>query len=91
MHGNALRAPFVYLRQQRRVRRISCIGGRTTATALLDGGFVQDVCLTTTARAAGEPGTPYYVGKNQPTLQLMVRKRADAADYPITFEHFAVR
>ena len=90
MHGDALRAPLIYLRQERRVGRISCIGGRATATALLDGGFVQDVCLTTTARAAGEPGTPYYVGKNQLPLQLMVRKRADDADYPITFEHFAV-
>jgi riboflavin biosynthesis pyrimidine reductase len=90
MHGNALRAAFVYLRQQRRVRRISCIGGRTTATALLDGGFVQDLCLTTTARVAGEPGTSYYAGKNPRPLQLMVRKRADDPDYPITFEHFAV-
>ena len=90
MHDDELRAPLVYLRQERRVGRISCIGGRATATALLDGGLVQDVCLTTTARAAGEPGTPYYVGKNQLPLQLMVRKRADDADYPITFEHFVV-
>lgn len=90
MHGDELRAPLVYLRRERRVGRISCIGGRATATALLDGGFVQDLCLTTTARAAGEPGTPYYVGKNTLPLQLMVRKRAADPEYPITFEHFAV-
>jgi riboflavin biosynthesis pyrimidine reductase len=91
MRGNDLGTPLTYLRQKRGVNRISCIGGRATATALLDGGYVQDLCLTTTARDAGEPATPYYVGRKTPALELMVRKRADDSEYPITFEQFAVR
>jgi len=91
MRGDDLRTPLAYLRRERGISRISCIGGRATATALLDAGFVQDLCLTTTARAAGEPGTPFYVGKKKLALDSMVRKRADDPEYPITFEHFAIR
>jgi riboflavin biosynthesis pyrimidine reductase len=91
MRGDDLHAPLAYLRHKRGISRISCIGGRTTATTLLDAGYVQDLCLTTTARAAGEPGTPFYAGKKKLALDLMVRKRADDSDYPITFEHFAIR
>ncbi len=91
MHGDDLRTPLAYLRQKRGVARISCIGGRATATALLDAGYVQDLCLTTTGRVAGEPGTPFYTGKKKLALNLMVRKRADDPDYPIAFEHFAIR
>jgi dihydrofolate reductase len=91
MRGNDLGTPLTYLRQKRGVNRISCIGGRATATALLDGGYVQDLCLTTTERDAGEPGTPYYAGTKTPALELMVRKRGEDPEYPITFEQFAVR
>jgi len=91
MRGGDLRTPLAYLRQTRGVARISCIGGRTTATTLLDAGYVQDLCLTTTARIAGEPGTPFHVGTKKLALDPMVRKRADDPDYPITFEHFAIR
>jgi len=91
MTADDLRTPLAYLRQKRGIARISCIGGRTTATALLNVGVVQDVCLTTTDRSAGEPGTPFYVGPRKPALDIMVRKRADDAEHPITVEHFAVR
>jgi riboflavin biosynthesis pyrimidine reductase len=91
MTGDDLHAPLAYLRHKRGISRISCIGGRTTATALLDAGYVQDLCLTTTARSAGEPGTPFYAGKKKLALDLMVRKHADDRDYPVTFEHFALR
>ena len=91
MHGRDLITPFTYLREKRGIGRVSCIGGRVTATTLLDAGLVQDVCLTTTARAAGEPGTPFYAGKKKVPLELMVRKRGEDPEYPITFEHFAVR
>lgn len=87
MLGDDLRTPLAYLRQRRGIERISCIGGRTAASAMLDAGFVQDLCLTTTARDGGQPGTPFYVGKKKLALELMVRKRADGQD-PITFEHF---
>ena len=90
MHGRDLITPLTYLREKRGIRRVSCIGGRVTATTLLDAGLVQDVCLTTTARAAGEPGTPFYAGKKKIALALMVRKHADDPEYPIAFEHLAV-
>jgi riboflavin biosynthesis pyrimidine reductase len=79
-----------YLREKHGIDRISCIGGRHTATALLDAGCVQDLCLTTAARDAGEPGTPYYIGTTPPVLEPLVRKQADDPEYPITFEHFMV-
>lgn len=91
MKDDDLRAPLAYLRRERGIRRISCIGGRTAASAIVDAGFVQDVCLTTTARSAGQPGTPFYVGKKQLALDLMVRKRALDPEFPILFEHFALR
>ena len=90
MTADDLRTPLTFLRQKRGISRISCIGGRSTATALLDSGVVQDLCLSTTGRSAGEPGTPFYIGTNKPLLDLMVRKRADDPEYPIVFEHFSV-
>ena len=90
MRGEDLRAPLAYLRRERGIRRVSAIGGRTTASALIDAGLVQDLCRTTTARSAGEPDTPLYVGKQPPDLRLIVRKRGTDPDYPIVFEHLAV-
>jgi riboflavin biosynthesis pyrimidine reductase len=90
MENDDLALPLTYLREERGIGRISCIGGRHTATAVLDAGLAQDLCLTTTARTAGEPGTPYYVGARKPALELMVRKAADDPGYPMTFEHLAI-
>jgi riboflavin biosynthesis pyrimidine reductase len=90
MQGEDLRAPLAYLRRERRIRRVSAIGGRTTASGLIDGGLVQDLCLTTTARSAGQPDTPFYVGKHPPGMRLIVRKQGTDPSYPIVFEHFAV-
>lgn len=84
--GNALRL----LRTQFGITRISAIGGRTTATALLDQGLVQDVWLTTTAKSAGEADTPFYVGKQPPVLTPIVTKRGTDPTAPITFQHLAV-
>ena len=77
---------------QRGVRRISVVGGRSTASALLDAGVVQDLCLTTTARSAGKPETPLYSGSRPLNLDLIVRKYSTgrAEDQGIRFEHFAV-
>jgi riboflavin biosynthesis pyrimidine reductase len=91
MAGDDLRAPLAYLRRERGIRRISCIGGRTAASAIVDAGLVQDVCLTTTSRSAGQPGTPFYVGRKNLALDLMVRKHCADPDHPILFEHFALR
>ena len=78
------------LRQDHGISRISAVGGRTTASALIDAGLVQDLCLTTTARSAGEPNTPLYVGKQPPRFERVVVKRGTDLQEPITFEHLAI-
>jgi riboflavin biosynthesis pyrimidine reductase len=91
MTSQSLRAPLEYLRQACGIRRVSAIGGRTTASTLIDENLVQDLCLTTTALEAGEPNTPLYVGKHRsPETRLIVRKRGTDPQYPILFEHLAV-
>lgn len=91
MEGDDITAGLRRLAADFGIRRLSCVGGRTTATALLDAGLVQDVCLTTTAREAGAPRTPFYAGSRPPSLEPIVRKRGTDPNAPILFEHFAVR
>jgi riboflavin biosynthesis pyrimidine reductase len=79
-----------HLRAEYGIRRISVVGGRTVATALLDAGVIQDVYLTTTEKEAGEPGTPLYGGSTPPTFDAVVRKRGTDADAPFLFEHLGV-
>ena len=81
--GTDLRPGLEYLRRARGIRRISAIGGRTTASALIDEGLVQDLTLTTSARAGGDPHTPFYVGKTSPALTRIVRKRGTDPAYPM--------
>ena len=70
------------------IRRISAIGGATTASALIDAGVVQDLYLTTSAVTAGVEGTPFYTGPAQVRRRLIVRKRSGAdVQPPIVFEH----
>lgn len=85
-----LRAPLEALRAQFGITRISTVGGRTIASALIDAGLVQDVCLTTTERSAGQPGTPYYVGKRSLSLTPIVTKQGTDPAAPFVFEHFLV-
>lgn len=85
-----LTAALTTLRQQHGMARISCVGGRTVATTLVDAGLVQDIYLTTSAIDAGEPDTPWYTGASHPHLSPIVRKR-ETSDHPITVEHFAVQ
>ncbi len=91
MNGDDLRRPLECLFQKHGIRRISAVGGRTTASSLIDQGLVQDICLTTTERHAGEPNTPFYVGRQSLRLAPIVRKRGLDPDYPILFEHLAVQ
>jgi riboflavin biosynthesis pyrimidine reductase len=86
-----LAAPLGELRA-RNIRRISAVGGRSSASALIDARLVQDVCLTTTSLSAGEPGTPFYVGSRSLRSEPIVRKRSsDARDRSaIQFDQFAV-
>ena len=81
MPGTDLRPGFEYLRA-RGIRRISAIGGRRLASALIDQALVQDLTLTTSARPGGEPHTPFYVGKTPPSLETLVRKRGTRRAVP---------
>lgn len=86
---DATREVFAQLRRDHGIRRISCIGGRKTATSLVDAGLVQDIYLTTSAIDGGDPNTPWYVGDRPPKLATIVKKR-ECASSPILFEHLAI-
>jgi riboflavin biosynthesis pyrimidine reductase len=86
-----LRAALSLLRNEHGVLRISAIGGRMTASSLIDAGLVQDVLLTTSARSAGEPNTPFYTGDRAPAFEPIVRKQGTDPAHPILFEHLALR
>ena len=78
--------PYAFRRlREMGLARISCIGGRTLARQLIDAGLIRDVYLTTSAKEAGEPGTPLY--PRPLTGELVVRKRGTAADEGVVFEH----
>lgn len=70
------------------VETISCIGGRTLATQLLDAGLVQDIYLTTSPRAGGEPRTPIY--PKPLDLDLIVQKTGTGVEAGVVFEHVRV-
>src|SRR5262249_344783 len=68
------------------IERISCVGGRTIATHLLDRSLVEDVYLTTSPHRGGEPNSPMYP---KPLVgRTIVRKRGTGADQGVVFEHF---
>src|SRR5688500_2345237 len=73
--------------RHRGIEVLSCVGGRLTATALLDERVVQDVYLTTSARAGGEPGTPYHAGP-APALERVLLKHGRGPELGVRFEHF---
>jgi riboflavin biosynthesis pyrimidine reductase len=74
----------------RGIEVMSCVGGRRTATALLAGDLVSDIYLTTSARAGGDPDTPYHEGP-PPRLQRIVLKEGRNGERGVTFEHFRVQ
>jgi riboflavin biosynthesis pyrimidine reductase len=90
LDGDRLAPALETLRALYGIRRISAVGGRLTATALLDEGLVQDVCLTTTERRAGQPGTPFYAGRQALALRRIVTKRSTDPAAPFLFEHLAL-
>jgi riboflavin biosynthesis pyrimidine reductase len=82
-----LRGAFEDLRR-RGIERLSCIGGRTLAAAMLDAGLVQDIYLTTGTKDGGEPETPLY---GKPLLaREMVKKNGTGPDEGVTFQHLVI-
>jgi riboflavin biosynthesis pyrimidine reductase len=69
---------------------ISAIGGRRTATALLNERLVSDIYLTTSPMEGGEPNTPYYEGPPLPLVRVLL-KQGLGADAGVRFEHFVVK
>ncbi len=78
--------PHAFLRlREMGLERISCIGGRTLATQLLDANLVQDVYLTTSARGGGEANTPMY--PKPLNAELVARKIGTGVETGVVFEH----
>jgi riboflavin biosynthesis pyrimidine reductase len=85
-----LRRALEWIRAEHGIDRVSAIGGRMTATSLIDARLVQDLYLTTAATPGGEPNTPLYAGTDPPRLDRIVAKRGTDPHYPILFEHLAI-
>jgi riboflavin biosynthesis pyrimidine reductase len=83
-HATDLRTAFGELRRLG-INRVSAIGGRTIARALIDAGLIHDLYLTTSARPGGEPNTPFYPKPLAGTL--VVSKRGTGPDTGVAFRH----
>jgi 5-amino-6-(5-phosphoribosylamino)uracil reductase len=68
------------------IERISCVGGRTIAGHLIDAGLIQDLYLTTSPKAGGEPNTPMY--PRSLDGRLIVSKSGTGTDAGVMFRHF---
>lgn len=83
-----LRYAAEQLRRDFGIARISAIGGRTLATALIDADLVTDIYLTTSPMSGGVAETPVYSGKQRLDRHLVIRKRSASG---VVFEHFIQR
>jgi hypothetical protein len=90
LDGDGLPAAIDRLRIEDGIHRMSSIGGRFTASRLVDAGLAQDLYLTTTSREGGEPGTPWYSGASPPRLDVLTAKRWEDRGAPIRFEQLAI-
>ncbi len=82
-----LRTAFETLRSEAGIQRVSAIGGRFTATQLVDAGLIQDIYLTSTSLEGGEPGTPWYAGAAPPQLSALTSKHWNENGSRVVFEH----
>jgi riboflavin biosynthesis pyrimidine reductase len=71
------------------VARISAIGGRTIARAMIDAGLIQDLYLTTSPRPGGEPDTP--LSPTPLTGTLVVKKTGTGPETGVVFEHLILK
>jgi len=76
---------FVQLRVMG-LRRISCIGGRTLAAALLARQLVDDTYVTTAAHEGGQTGTPLPPAAIDG--DLILEKKGTADDRGVIFQQF---
>ena len=90
IEGGNLRTAIDRLRSEAGIRRISAIGGRSTASHLVDAGVAQDLYLTTASRDGGEPGTPWYSGPAVPALRTLTQKQWTVLGARILFEHILI-
>jgi riboflavin biosynthesis pyrimidine reductase len=91
LSGDRLATPIDRLRAKHRLNRISAVGGRSTATRLVDERLAQDIYLTTGAREGGQPNTPWYAGTADLTLTVTTRKEWIDGDSRLLFEHILIR
>lgn len=75
------------LRANHGMTRVSCIGGRTLTTQLIDADVVQDLYLTTSPKPGGEPNTPFYTGAQPLNTTLVVSKAGRDEETGVRFEH----
>ena len=73
----------------RGIRTVSAVGGRRTATALLEERLVQDLYLTTSPKDGGEPDTPMYRGTLDAAPVLV--KEGTGVEEGVRFVHYGVR
>jgi len=71
------------------IERVSAVGGRTVATALIDAGLVQDIYLTTSPQPGGQPDTPMY--PKPLNADVIVRKHGTGPEAGVVFEHLLMR
>jgi riboflavin biosynthesis pyrimidine reductase len=90
LNGDDLGLAFERLRLEEGIQRISAIGGRSTATQLVDAGLTQDIYLTTTSLEGSEPNTPWYSGPAAPRLTAVTRKQWNESGSGVVFDHFLV-
>jgi riboflavin biosynthesis pyrimidine reductase len=90
LEPDGLRAALARLRRDYGIERISAVGGRMTATSLVDEGLVQDLYLTTSDHEGGEPNTPWYAGTKPVHTKRLIAKRGTDRDAGILFEHVSV-
>jgi riboflavin biosynthesis pyrimidine reductase len=84
--GRSLPEQFARLRDAG-VRRACSVGGRRSATALVDARLVNDVYLTKTQAAGGEPGTPWYIGTRRMEMETVLVKEWEGEHGVVRFEH----
>ena len=85
-----LRRAVDHLRDAEGIRRISVVGGRFTASRLVDAGLAQDLYLTTTPDEGGEPGTPWYSGPTPPRLDVITKKEWLDDGRVVVLEHIVI-